>query len=239
MNSYLTEKKIIFKRREFKYLISEKDYEIIRQRLIVSLFRDRGQSENPEGYFIRSLYFDSIGDQALFEKLAGYDPRKKYRIRIYDLNDSKGKFEIKAKNGDCIHKTSFWINKDEIEKAQVGNYNWIKNKSAFLHHIFSVQKMEPVILVDYIRDAYVIPFNNLRITFDKNLEIMPTGSIYSKNIIPYKPMEGKIVMEIKFNGSNIPIYVKKLLTGIDAPRLAISKYVIGRLCFSTKSWQTY
>lgn len=248
MNSYSINNRIIFKRRELKYLLSEKAYILLRQRIAVALARDKGCSDNPEGYFIRSLYFDSLGDQALFDKLAGYDPRKKYRIRIYDISDPKGRFEIKAKRGECIHKTSFWIDRDEITAVQVGDYQWMKNKTEshwkMLHNFFTAQVMKPVIIIDYIRDAYTAPFNNLRITFDKNLEITPVDSlkgcsIYDKLLKPYQPMEGKVIMEIKFDGTAIPAHIKKLLSIIDAPRLAISKYAIGRICFSNQPWQTY
>ena len=44
---------------------------------------------NADGdYHIRSLYFDDINNTALFEKQAGILTRKKYRIRIYNLEDN-------------------------------------------------------------------------------------------------------------------------------------------------------
>ncbi len=237
-----------FKRRELKYVLSEKAYVLLQQRIAAALTHDKGCSENPEGYFVRSLYFDSLGDQALFDKLAGYDSRKKYRIRIYDMSDPKGRFEIKAKRGECIHKTSSWIGRDEIIAAQVGDYHWMRDKRDscwnMLYNKFVTQMMKPVIIIDYIRDAYTASFNNLRITFDKNLTITPVDSIkgcaiYDSFLKPYQPMRKKVIMEIKFDGVAIPIYIKRLLSIIDAPCLAISKYAIGRICFSTKPWQTY
>jgi len=248
INSCLTADKIKFKRRELKYVISEKVYAILRQRLSAILMHDNGCSKDSNGYFIRSLYFDSIGDQALYEKLGGYDSRKKYRIRIYDLNDSRGKFEIKAKRGELIHKSIFWLSKEEITKAQIRDYSWMKEKTEphwkQFHHIFISQEMKPVVIIDYVRDAYMVPFNNLRITFDKDLAITPVDclkgcSMYEKILNPYKPMGEKVIMEIKFDGIMTPKYIKTLLSGIDAPRLAVSKYVIGRLCFSNQPWHAY
>lgn len=250
MNSQLIDKegKIIFRRREFKFLISEKIYFILRQRLNMILTHDKGCSQEEGGYFVRSLYFDSISNQALFDKLGGYDPRKKYRIRIYDLGDNRGKFEIKAKRDNFIHKDSCWISRDEILKAQKGDYEWMKDKNNqnwdMVYHIFTTQMMRPVVIVDYIRDAFTFPIDNLRITFDKELSISPVnplrgGSIFIKFLKTYQPMEGKVIMEIKFDGAAIPSHVKKLLNNIDAPPLAISKYVIGRMCFSDQLWQSY
>ena len=73
-------------RHELKYNLNSMQYELLRAKLRTVLRRD--PHAGPDGqYHIRSLYFDDFKNTALFEKQAGISRRKKYRIRIYDLED--------------------------------------------------------------------------------------------------------------------------------------------------------
>ena len=57
----------------------------------------KDQHDIDKGYFIRSLYFDTINNKAFYEKMEGIEERKKYRLRIYDTKDKNVKFEIKKR----------------------------------------------------------------------------------------------------------------------------------------------
>lgn len=57
----------------------------------------RERPKNGGEYFIRSLYFDSPFDDALWEKLAGVNDRDKFRIRAYNGCDDVIKLECKHK----------------------------------------------------------------------------------------------------------------------------------------------
>ena len=48
-------------------------------------------------YRVKSLYFDSVDNQDYFEKMSGYQERKKIRLRIYDEDSAYAKLEMKAK----------------------------------------------------------------------------------------------------------------------------------------------
>ena len=56
-------------------------------------------------YHIRSLYFDDVYETALKDKVAGTDERCKYRVRIYNYNDSVIKFVITSYS---IHYTKLY-----------------------------------------------------------------------------------------------------------------------------------
>lgn len=56
-------------------------------------------------YNMSSLYFDSIDDTDLKEKLDGILLREKYRIRIYDYQDEIIKFEVKRKTTALFPKS--------------------------------------------------------------------------------------------------------------------------------------
>ena len=74
-------------RHELKYVISNHEYMILRNRLKHCIETDKNHVDD-EGYHIRSLYFDDINDSMYKEKEMGVLKRKKYRIRIYNKNDN-------------------------------------------------------------------------------------------------------------------------------------------------------
>ena len=82
-------------RHELKFFISEMQYQVLSRQLDRVLWRDPNGDENNE-YHIRSLYFDTIFNDALFDKLDGVQNRNKYRIRIYNLKDKLIKLECKT-----------------------------------------------------------------------------------------------------------------------------------------------
>ena len=73
-------------RHELKFFINEMQYHLLSNALDHVLHRDPNGDENNE-YHIRSLYFDTVYDNALYDKLDGVQNRDKYRIRIYNLSD--------------------------------------------------------------------------------------------------------------------------------------------------------
>ena len=70
-------------RHELKYFISQGQYQILSRLLGQVLWPDEHADEQNE-YHIRSLYFDTISDAALHEKVSGVADRNKYRIRFYN-----------------------------------------------------------------------------------------------------------------------------------------------------------
>ena len=83
-------------RHELKFFISEMQYQVLSRQLDRVLWRDPNGDENNE-YHIRSLYFDTIFDDAYYDKLDGVQNRNKYRIRIYNMQDKPIKPEGKTR----------------------------------------------------------------------------------------------------------------------------------------------
>jgi len=108
-------------RHEMKYLITYRDYYLLRSRLEKVMKRDKNSGE--DGYFIRSLYFDDIYDSCYLEKEDGVGRRRKYRIRIYNLDDDVIKFEIKDKFDSYISKSSATITAGQI--SIIGYPLWV------------------------------------------------------------------------------------------------------------------
>ncbi|SFV71625.1 hypothetical protein MNB_SV-13-1357 [hydrothermal vent metagenome] len=85
-------------RHEFKYYINYFEYELLSRRLAKVLKRDKYANAKGD-YHIRSLYFEDANNTALFEKQSGTLVRKKYRIRIYNIEDSMIRLEKKSRIG--------------------------------------------------------------------------------------------------------------------------------------------
>ncbi|MEA2019908.1 MAG: polyphosphate polymerase domain-containing protein [Campylobacterota bacterium] len=228
-------------RNELKYYISNIEYHAMVNKLIHILKPD-GYSTPRQGYFIRSLYFDSHDDECLYEKQSGDIFRAKYRMRIYDLKSETVKFEIKNKANNQIFKETATITKQSAKKIIAGDYqelltynNPILNK---IFRKFTTRNYTPKVIMDYTRDAFSFDFFNLRITFDKNLHSCNTDfDIFSDNLhtLPVI-LEGKQILEIKYETA-LPEYIHRTLQLDSAERMAISKYTLGRRFFKVEQWE--
>lgn len=221
------------KRHELKYFISELEYRILARRLKSVLPADPYNTSG-DGYFIRSLYFDTIGNKAFWEKEAGIELRKKYRLRIYGLDAKKVKFEIKNKFNNQIYKETATINREDALEVEKGNYEvLLKYNNQILNKIYYEFKKEaygPVVIIDYLREPYILPFNNIRVTFDRFLRSNDSCfSIFKKDLVVKSFLKpGVTVLEIKYN-EVIPAWLKRILQIQKFEMSAISKYCNGRM----------
>lgn len=217
-------------RHELKYFINERQYFVLSGVLDGILNRDPNGDEYNE-YHIRSLYFDTINNDALFDKLNGVQHRDKYRIRIYNFSDKIIKLECKTKVGSLISKRSLSIPKLLCEQLMAGDPAGLETtRSGLLNDVFremTVNLLRPVVLVDYVREAYLHPAEEVRITFDKQLR----SGVLSKDLFnPYVPTvpvfdENVLILEVKYNRI-LPSYIRDILNTYCQGALpsAISKY---------------
>jgi len=224
---------LISNRRELKYYINHIDYINLKSKLIKIFSKDR--NSNPEGYYnVRSLYFDNKSNDNYYEKIAGVEKRKKYRIRIYNLSDKPVKLEIKSKLNNVIIKESVFIDIGDVKKIISGDYScllYYKNATANkIYYAFSRDYYRPVIIIDYKRDAYYIDLNNIRITFDRDIkkDEISLDDLFKSNLNMSDVLNNnKVIMEIKYN-CKIPVWIKNLLQLGRFERCAISKYTLSR-----------
>lgn len=218
-------------RHELKYFITPLEYQVLSRVLDKTLHRDPNGDENNE-YHIRSLYFDTFFNDALIDKLDGVKNRDKYRIRIYNFSDRFIRMECKTKVGSMISKRSTPIPKLLAEQLIAGDPTGLeRTRSGLLRDVYREMKLHllrPVVIVDYVREAYLHPAEEVRITFDKQLHT-GLGSVDMFN--PYVPTispfdHGEMILEVKFNRS-LPPYIRDILcTHVhSAQNSAISKYV--------------
>ena len=221
-------------RHELKFYINEMQYHLLRNALDRILDRDPNGDENNE-YHIRSLYFDTVFNDALYDKLDGVQNRDKYRIRIYTLSDRVIKMECKTKVGSLISKRSLTIPRDLCEQLMAGDPTGLETtRSGLLNDIYremTVNLLRPVVIVDYVREAYLHPAEEVRITFDKQLRTgLNSKELFDPHVPTIPPLDNQeIILEVKYNRV-MPPYIRDLLNTYvgNAVQCAISKYTICR-----------
>ena len=214
-------------RNEHKLVLGEKEYRILFERISSVLSPDENSTEG--GYLISSLYFDDQYQSALFEKIAGAPDRRKYRIRIYGGSDAFIRLECKEKSNGKICKRGVRIDRETYEELLHGETDRLskidhpvaKEVTALNHR----QGLNPSVIVNYTREAFVHPLSTTRITFDKWLEV-PTNTLdlfAEQNNMTVFP-NNETILEIKYD-EYLPKYIADLLTCNVAP-LAASKFVL-------------
>ena len=215
-------------RHELKYLITPAELSFLRGVLKPITQFDPNGDENNE-YIIRSLYFDTINDDALMEKIAGVGNRKKYRIRIYNFSDRVIKLECKSKYGDLISKQSVSIPRDLAEQLIAGDPEGLQRmRHPLLHDVYREMRtrlLRPAVIVDYVREAYLHPAQEVRITFDKQLRTgLYSTDIFNPSLPTYPVFDDPVeVLEVKYD-EFLPAHLQTVLSGITAQRSAVSKY---------------
>ena len=228
-------------RTEQKYLLDEKQYLALRTRF-AGIFEMDENTPEKGFYHIRSLYFDDAKDTAYFEKLAGVRDRKKYRIRIYDFDDSFIRFEKKVKNGDASYKLSAVIDRPLAEDAIRGDFSrYLSRGNELLREIHTVDALtvlRPSVIVDYDREAFVFEPCNVRLTFDRNIRTALNSFDMFDPELPTVPVIGQwqTVLEVKYDHA-IPDIVKSALKGVDAYRIAVSKFTLCKRYDNHNDWE--
>ena len=215
-------------RHELKYHITPAELTVLRGVLKPVMQLDPNGNENNE-YHIRSLYFDTINDDALEEKIAGVGNRKKYRIRIYNFSDRVIKLECKSKYGDLISKQSVSIPRELAEQLIAGDPDGLQRmRHPLLHDVYREMRtrlLRPAVIVDYVREAYIHQAEEVRITFDKQVRTgLYSVDLFNPQIPTYPVFDDPVeILEVKFD-EFLPSYLQSILSGITAQRSAVSKY---------------
>ena len=166
-------------RHEIKYLINIKDALILQNRLKSLMQPDM---HGMDGYFIRSLYFDTPDNMYYYEKISGVEYRRKYRIRLYNKDDSYIVLEKKCKDNNMTYKKQARLTKEEVLKILEGKEIETTNPliDEFIRCI-KINGLKPSVIVDYNRYALTYPISDVRITFDSNIK----SGIYNYDIFDY------------------------------------------------------
>lgn len=168
-------------------------------------------------YHIRSLYFDTVFNDAYFEKLDGVQDRNKYRMRIYNYSASEIFMECKTKYGSFISKRSAKIPRDLADQLIAADPSGLENtRSGLLRDVYKEMRtnlLHPVVIVDYLREAYLHPAEEVRITFDMQLRSgLGSIDIFNPEIPTIPPFShDEIILEVKYNRV-LPPYIRDLIS---------------------------
>jgi len=228
-------------RHELKYYINELEYNYLNSRLKIITRTDENTDEKGE-YHVRSLYFDDISNSSYNQKEGGVFQRKKYRIRIYNKSDRVILLEKKVKFDKYISKSNRLINLEFYNKIINNDLN-IRDfmNDEFLLEFYTELKMnslKPVVIVDYIREPYIYPSGNVRITFDKKLQtVINSYDIFDCSPVTISPIiGGGIILEVKYD-DYLPEFIRRELRMERHQQMALSKYTICRDLKNNLNWR--
>ena len=219
-------------RHELKFFITDVQYHVLSSMLKNVLHPDPNGDENNQ-YHIRSLYFDTAFDDALNDKISGVANRNKYRIRIYNFSDKMIRLECKSKFRDLISKRSVRITRDLAEQLISADPTGLESTASGLvsdvYREMRTNLLHPVVIVDYLREAYLHPVEDVRITFDRQLRTgLNSIDKFNPHIPTVPPFDHEeIILEVKYN-RELPVYISHILSYAlrdGAVQSAISKYV--------------
>ncbi|MGB4985710.1 MAG: polyphosphate polymerase domain-containing protein [Erysipelotrichaceae bacterium] len=215
-------------RHEIKYTINSKHANYLMRQLSLVLTKDQNKFNEDGSYLIKSLYFDTMDNKLYLEKLDGILYRKKYRIRIYNNDDTFIRLEKKMKHNNMTAKKQTLINRQDYDKILKGNIRDINTKEPlFLEFINEMKNnnLLPSIIVSYHRMAFTYPLSDVRITFDYHIQ----SGLYNYELFDTsKPNfdilnEKYCVLEVKYN-EFLPTFIENILQSIPLQREAVSKF---------------
>lgn len=195
--------------------------------------KDLNVSQNGR-YKIKSLYFDNAYDDALKEKYDGISDREKFRIRLYNDDDSFIRLEKKLKHNGLNEKTSARLTREQVEALLKGDYDWLKSFDkeiyADFYYNLRVKGLRPKTIVQYIREPYVYRYGNVRVTIDSDVRTgLNSVDLFDKELLTVPVLEsGKSILEIKYD-EYLPDIIKTLTQIGARERTQASKYAACRI----------
>lgn len=220
-------------RHELKHYINLGECAILRSKLSTIMKLDPNACPNGN-YLIRSLYFETPDDKALMEKISGVDNREKFRIRIYNCDDSYIRLEKKIKVNGLTAKFSSPLTKEQCNNILSGNIKWLKvSDNSILRELYEKmqhEQLKPKTIVDYLREAYIFSAGNVRVTLDKSIKTAINSiDLFNKNLNTVETLDGRMaILEVKYDAF-LPEIINDLIQLGDRSKVSVSKYALCRM----------
>ncbi len=189
-------------RHEWKHEISVEDLMTLRLRLRTLMRSDPHAVDGR--YRIRSLYFDTVSDRALREKLDGVNEREKFRIRYYNEDTSLIHLEKKSKWNSLGNKQSAVITKEEAQAIADGSLDWmLQHPHGLVRELYVKMRNEglrPRTIVDYTREPFIYAPGNVRVTFDYHIRTgFACRDFLNPDCVTIPAGDAPIIMEVKWD----------------------------------------
>lgn len=218
-------------RNERKFLINISEF--LRKSHELQQLLHEDAHNGTHGYMIRSLYFDTEYDGDFFDKEYGMEVRKKLRLRIYDPHSGSAVLEMKQKQGEQQLKRSLRLRREDAQRLIACDYSPLLSYrepfAAECYVLMNTRCYRPRTIVQYRRQAFVARENEIRITFDHQIDATESNfDLFDPGLI-LNPVMGRsqAVLEVKYNGFLLS-YIRQMLGSIDKSELSVSKYCMAR-----------
>lgn len=218
-------------RHEVKHIISNLDMLVLRQRLKAVMMPDSHAKDGQ--YEIRSLYFDSLDDKALREKLDGVSVREKYRIRLYNNDPSFIHLERKFKHGGLGYKDLAMLTAEQAKRIVDGDIRWMAESTdevilGFYSRIRG-EGLKAKVIVDYTREPFVFGPGNVRVTLDYHIRTaLRCTDFLNTNCTTVPVSDLPCILEVKWDNF-LPDVIRDMVQLGDRYSTAFSKYAACRM----------
>lgn len=209
-----------FKRVEKKYIINQKQYQILKEILGKTMIEDEhGEST------ICNIYFDTEDYELIRHSITKPIFKDKIRLRSYNVPSQEDNvfLEIKRKYDKVVSKRRIAMKLSDYYKMNLNNPK--EQIERELAYYFKLYKLTPKVYLSYSRTAYYDKEDKgFRITFDSNIiartyDLKLESGSYGETILP----KGQYIMEIKTLNS-IPLWLVKYLNDLKIVPGSFSKY---------------
>jgi len=218
-------------RHEWKHEINYADMLVLHGRLRAVMQPDKHAVDGT--YHIRSLYFDTPEDTALREKLDGVNRREKFRIRYYNLSPSLIHLEKKSKLGGLGNKQMAQLSAEEAQRIVNGEIDWMRTcDRPLVQELYAKMKqtlLQPKAIVDYVREPFVYPPGNVRITLDYDIRTgLGCTDFLNPNCTTIPAGDAPIILEVKWD-EFLPDIIRDIVQLEGRHTAAFSKYAACRI----------
>nr|WP_325186199.1 polyphosphate polymerase domain-containing protein [uncultured Oscillibacter sp.] len=217
-------------RHEWKHELTVSDMVAIRQRLRAIARPDAHTADGK--YAVRSLYFDTLTDKALREKLDGVSVREKFRIRLYNGDPSFIRLEKKSKRGGLGSKAGVRLRADEARAIVDGDYRWMRGSDrplvTELFQKMTCQGLRPRTIVDYTREPFAFAPGNVRVTLDYDIRTgLRCVDFLNPSCVTVPVPGAPVILEVKWD-EFLPSVIRAAVQLEGRHTAAFSKYAVCR-----------
>jgi hypothetical protein len=230
MEDFMNQYQLTFKRYEVKYLLSEAEYVMLKQRLQGKLIEDKYGKTT-----ICNIYFDTPDYRLIRTSLEKPIYKEKLRLRSYGTPKKEDTvfIELKKKYKGVVYKRREEMNLLSAEQylyegIPSGKASQIINEIDWFKKLY--KNLIPAMYISYDRLAlYGAEDKELRVTFDSNLlwreeELRLSNGIWGTPILE----KGQRLMEIKLPQA-MPLWLSHILAELKIYPVSFSKYGRGYL----------
>lgn len=218
-------------RSELKYQIPIHNFTL--NQSVLRHVLDEDVHNTATGYLVRSLYFDTLQDDDLADKLQGLHQRRKIRLRTYSPDADQAKLELKEKIGNRQRKQYLLLSRQEATEMIQGNYAVLAERTeplaAYLYGLMLTKLYRPKCIVEYRRIAYQAPTNQIRMTFDFELKATESNlNLFDPKLATHPiARQDQVIFEVKYQNFLLS-YLRDLIHAFDRTETSVSKYCLGR-----------